>query len=104
MRIFATRSEVRRPTLVQFSPPSTDLYTPSPMDTLLRVQASPVPTQITLGFVGSMAIAPIDWTGCRSKTGLNVVPPLTVFHTPPLAGAVAPWSGSPSHPPATARA
>src|SRR6266704_2132549 len=29
--------------------------------------------------------APIDCTGCRSKTGLNVVPPFTDFHTPPLA-------------------
>src|SRR3989441_7637983 len=58
---------------------------PSPMDTLFRVHASPVPTQITFGFLGSMAIAPIDWTGCLSKIGLKVVPPLTDFHTPPLA-------------------
>src|SRR5580698_2733714 len=32
-----------------------------------------------------MATAPIDCTGWRSKTGLKVVPPLTDFHTPPLA-------------------
>src|SRR5579863_3289023 len=32
-----------------------------------------------------MATAPIDCTGWRSNTGLNVVPPLIDFHTPPLA-------------------
>src|SRR3954465_4352325 len=32
-----------------------------------------------------MAMAPIDCTGCLSKTGLKVVPPLTDFQTPPLA-------------------
>src|SRR6266851_4629180 len=58
---------------------------PSPMDTLLRIHDSPLPTQITLGFFGSIVTAPIDWTGCLSKTGLNVVPPFTDFHTPPLA-------------------
>src|SRR2546425_5832285 len=55
------------------------------MDVLLRVHASPVPTQTTRGFLGSMVTAPIDCTACRSNTGLNVVPPLTDFHTPPLA-------------------
>ena len=71
--------------MVQLSPPSLDLYTPSPIDTLFRVQASPVPTQITCGFLGSTAIAPMDCTGCLSNTGLYVVPPFTDFHTPPLA-------------------
>src|SRR6266511_2504455 len=66
------------------------------MDTLLRVHASPLPTQITFGFFGSMAIAPIDWTGCRSKTGLKVVPPLTDFHTPPLAAPAYTVSRPPS--------
>ena len=46
---------------------------------------SPVPTQTVFGFFGSMAIAPIDCTGCLSKTGLNVVPPFIDFQTPPLA-------------------
>ena len=32
-----------------------------------------------------MVIAPIDWTGCLSKTGLKLVPPFTDFQTPPLA-------------------
>src|SRR6267378_4679531 len=72
------------------------------METLLRVHASPVPTQITFGFVGSMAIAPIDWTGCRSKTGLKVVPPLTDFHTPPLAVAAYTVSRAPSRTAASA--
>src|SRR2546423_11431088 len=60
---------------------------PSPMETELRVQDSPVPTQMTCGFFGSISTAPIDWTGCLSKTGLNVVPPSWLFHTPPLAAA-----------------
>src|SRR3954468_8667872 len=58
---------------------------PSPIDTLLRIHDSPVPTQTTLGFLGSIVTAPIDCTGCLSNTGLNVVPPFTDFHTPPLA-------------------
>src|SRR5437870_8570629 len=32
-----------------------------------------------------MVTAPTDCTGCLSNTGLKVVPPLTDFHTPPLA-------------------
>src|ERR1041384_4707545 len=58
---------------------------PSPYETELRVHDSPVPTQTVFGFFGSMAIAPMDCTGCLSKTGFDVVPPLTDFQTPPLA-------------------
>ena len=58
---------------------------PSPIETLLRVHDSPVPTQTIFGFVGSMVTAPIDCTGCLSNTGLKVVPPLIDFQTPPLA-------------------
>src|SRR5436309_15692517 len=58
---------------------------PSPTETLLRSQDSPVPTQTISGFEGSIATAPIDCTSWRSKTGLNVVPPFTDFQTPPLA-------------------
>src|SRR6187401_561083 len=58
---------------------------PLPTDTLLRVQASPVPTHTTCGLDGSIVTAPIDCTGCLSNTGLNVVPPSVDFHTPPLA-------------------
>src|SRR6476659_3847131 len=78
-------SESLRPTFFQFSPPSVDLYTPLPMETLFLVQASPVPTQTVLWLEGSMVTAPIDCTASRSKTGLNVVAPLIDFHTPPLA-------------------
>src|SRR4051794_33932405 len=58
---------------------------PSPYETELRVHDSPVPTHTVFAFFGSMAIAPMDCTGCLSKTGLKVVPPLTDFQTPPLA-------------------
>src|SRR6266404_7723489 len=58
---------------------------PSPTETLFRVQDSPVPTQTVFGACGSMAMAPIDCTGCLSNTGLYVVPPFTDFQTPPLA-------------------
>src|SRR4029077_1802541 len=58
---------------------------PSPIETLLRVHDSPVPTQIFLEFFGSIAIAPIDWTGCSSKTGRKRVPPSSDFQIPPLA-------------------
>src|SRR5579863_8377994 len=58
---------------------------PSPTETLFLVHASPVPTQTVLEFDGSIVIAPIDCTGCRSNTGVNVVPPFIDFQTPPLA-------------------
>ena len=55
------------------------------MDTLLRGQDSPVPTQTVFEFVGSIVTAPMDCTSCLSKTGLYVVPALVDFQTPPLA-------------------
>src|SRR5512139_4335094 len=58
---------------------------PLPIETELRVQDSPVPTQTVSGSFGSSATAPIDCTGCLSKTGLNVVPPSCDFQTPPDA-------------------
>src|SRR5215831_13683640 len=58
---------------------------PSPTETLFRVQASPVPTHTIFELDGSIVTAPMDCTDCRSNTGLNVVPPLMDFHTPPLA-------------------
>src|SRR5947207_137059 len=58
---------------------------PSPMDTLLRTQLSPVPAHTFLELDGSIARAPIDSESAESNTGLKVVPPLTDFHTPPLA-------------------
>src|SRR6266568_6189598 len=58
---------------------------PSPMETLLRVHDSPVPTQTFFGFFGSSAIAPIDCTRCSSNTGRYRVPLSSDFQTPPLA-------------------
>src|SRR6266508_4059429 len=58
---------------------------PSPTETELRIQDSPVPTQTVFGLEGSIVTAPMDWTGCLSKTGLNRVPPSSDFQTPPLA-------------------
>src|SRR5262244_3199839 len=58
---------------------------PSPIETEFRIHDSPVPTQTTFGCVGSSAMAPIDCTGCSSKTGLKVVPPSSDFQTPPDA-------------------
>src|SRR5215470_15500478 len=58
---------------------------PSPTETELRVQPSPVPTQIVFGFDGSIVIAPIDCTVCLSNFGSKVVPPSSDFHTPPDA-------------------
>src|ERR1041385_5581931 len=58
---------------------------PSPIDTLLRVHDSPVPTQTFFEFLGSSATAPIDCTGCSSKTGRYRVPLSSDFQTPPLA-------------------
>src|ERR1019366_6397122 len=72
------------------------------METLLRTQLSPVPAQTTLGFFGSMATAPMDCTPALSNTGLNVLPPLTDFHTPPLADAAKTVSRPPSLTAATA--
>jgi hypothetical protein len=46
---------------------------------------SPVPTQTTLGFFGSMVTQPVEYELSWSKTGSQVVPALVVRHTPPEA-------------------
>src|SRR5437762_9126552 len=79
------RSDFSRPECVHVSPPSVDLYIPLPIETLLRVHDSPVPTQTFFEFFGSSAIAPIDCTGCSSKTGRYRVPLSSDFQAPPLA-------------------
>src|SRR5271157_1288548 len=56
-----------RPRCVQWSPPSVVPQTPSPMDELWRLLASPVPTYTTLGSEGAMAMAPIDSFGMLSN-------------------------------------
>src|SRR5215468_1915913 len=75
---------------------------PSPMDAELRVQDSPVPTQIVFVFFGSIAMAPIDCTDCLSNTGLKVVPLSIDFQTPPLAAATKSVVFPPSLKPVTA--
>src|SRR5262245_58208652 len=70
---------------------------PSPTETLLRVHDSPVPTHTVFGRAWSIATAPIDWQ-YLSKTGLNVVPPSTDFHTPPPAEPTYSVRRSPSRP------
>ena len=66
-------------------PPSVDLKTPSPHDELWRLLFSPVPTHTRFASVGAMATSPIDAVASLSKTGVKVVPLLTVFHTPLVA-------------------
>src|SRR5215217_2167135 len=58
---------------------------PSPIETVLRVHVSPVPTQTFLEFFGSSAMAPIDCTDCSSNMGRYRVPLSSDFQTPPLA-------------------
>src|SRR6185503_12410638 len=87
IRILPICSDCLRPTFCQVLPPSTDLYTPSPYDTDRCALFSPVPTQTTLGFFGSMATVPIEYDASLSNTGVQVVPAFVVFHTPPDATA-----------------
>ncbi len=77
--------ESRSPTLVNVLPPSVDLRTPSPHDVLCRLFGSPVPTQTTSGFVCDTATSPIDSNPSVCISGVNSVPLLVVFHTPPWA-------------------
>src|SRR5258708_25984549 len=58
---------------------------PSPIETLFRIQLSPLPAHTILVFVGSTANAPIDCADGWSKTERKLLPPFTDFHTPPLA-------------------
>src|SRR6185503_355320 len=66
-------------------PPSSLRYTPSPQPTLRWLFASPVPTQIVLGFFLSIVTVPIEYDPSFWKTGEKVMPALVVFHTPPEA-------------------
>src|SRR5512134_1411854 len=60
---------------------------PSPYATTRWALFSPEPTQMTLGFFGSMVMAPVENDPSLSKIGANVSPALTDFHTPPAAVA-----------------
>jgi hypothetical protein len=58
---------------------------PLPIETLLRMNASPVPTQITSVAEGAMAIAPTEAASCSSKIGVQWWPPSVERKTPPDA-------------------
>ncbi len=58
---------------------------PSPIETLLRIQLSPVPTQTTFGSEGATAMAPMEPASSWSKTGVQWVPPSVDLNTPPPA-------------------
>src|SRR5581483_536442 len=54
---------------------------------------------MTFGSEGASAIAPTEPVGCPSKIGVHVRPKSSVFHTPPLFGAMKKtfgWSGIPA--------
>ena len=69
---------------VQVRPASVDLYMPLPKPTESRSELSPLPTYTVSGEEGATAIAPMDATGCESKTGSQSRPPSMDFQTPPL--------------------
>ena len=71
------------PTCCQDRPPSRLRYTPSPQPTWRPLTFSPVPTHTTSGLFGSRVTTPIEYEGCSSKTGVQVMPAFVVFHNPP---------------------
>src|SRR5450759_3915208 len=87
MTIRAMCSELFSPMFVQCRPPSSERDTPSPYATDRWLSFSPVPTQTTEGFFGSIATHPVEKEASLSKTGTHVVPAFSVFHTPPEATA-----------------
>src|SRR5437764_919881 len=72
---------------VQVLPASIDLYSPSPKCALRWLLFSPVPSQRTLEFLGSMTMQQLLKAPPSSKIGVKVTPRLTVFQTPPKAAA-----------------
>src|SRR5262245_49780391 len=73
-----------RPTRLKVAPESSERYTPSPHDELLRSLASPLPTQTTLASEGATAIAPMAATASFSKIAENEAPALVDFTMPPV--------------------
>src|SRR5689334_11430601 len=80
-------SDSLRPMFAHVLPPSMDLYTPSPNDTERWALFSPVPTQTMFELAESITTVPIEYDPSLSNTGVQVVPALVVFHTPPDATA-----------------
>src|SRR3954462_402326 len=85
MTILPMCSDSRSPTFCHVRPASTDLYTPSPYDTARCALFSPVPTQTTFGFFGSMTTVPIEYVDCASTPGAHVVRAFVVSPPPPAA-------------------
>ncbi len=73
-----------RPRCDHVLPASVERYTPSPCDTLPRMQLSPIPTYTTFGSAEAMPTAPTD---ARLKNPSVVfsqyTPPSWVFQIPP---------------------
>src|SRR5438477_9453710 len=57
---------------------------PLPHSAELRSVGSPVPTHTISVSLGAIATAPIDCTGCLSKTASNVTPLSPVLNNPPV--------------------
>src|SRR5438105_8959736 len=57
---------------------------PFPHSAELRSVGSPVPTHTISVSLGAIATAPIDCTGCLSKTASNVTPLSPVLNNPPV--------------------
>ena len=81
----AMRPVFSRPDRVHVLPASVDLYMPLPIEMLLRMNASPVPAQITFESDGAMASDPIDETSCSSKIASQWAPLSVVLKMPPDA-------------------
>ena len=58
---------------------------PLPIEMLLRMNASPVPAQTTLGSDAATARDPIDDTGLSSNIACQWAPPSVVLKIPPEA-------------------
>ena len=73
------------PMWVHVSPASSDFQTPLPIETLERMNGSPVPAHTMFGSDGATSTSPMACTGWSSKTGRQLTPPSSVFQSPPEA-------------------
>src|SRR3990172_3195359 len=75
-----------RPANVHDWPPSVDLNTPRPVETLLRTPSEAVPIQITSGAASKATTEHMEPTGTLpSVSGTQDSPPSVVRKSPPLA-------------------
>ena len=86
--LFASKTPPGPVASAQVLPPSIDLRMPRPKLESSELLASPVPAYTTRGLLLLTAMAPIDKVFCASVNGIQVVPPLVVFHTLPPADAI----------------